>query len=176
MSDLNILIQNIKNDDKLSKKELIEKFHPLLCKLSNQLDKKDTYNDLVICLLETAKSMPYIKEEAKIIKYIHTSLKNGYYRSFKKKYKYIYQCCELVEMSYSINHYQDSIDKQIIDKEIMKKGCELLTQRQKEIIYLEYYYEFTVNEISRMLGISRQAVYKHKVKGLNILRNFLEFN
>jgi RNA polymerase sigma factor (sigma-70 family) len=79
-------------------------------------------------------------------------------------------------MSYSINHYQDSIDKQIIDKEIMKKGCELLTQRQKEIIYLEYYYEFTVNEISRMLGISRQAVYKHKVKGLNILRNFLEFN
>ena len=45
-----------------------------------------------------------------------------------------------------------------------------LTDKQKQVIFYRYYCNYSDNEISEIMGISRQAVNKIKNRALNVLR------
>ncbi|MEQ9303314.1 MAG: sigma-70 family RNA polymerase sigma factor, partial [Marinoscillum sp.] len=55
----------------------------------------------------------------------------------------------------------------------MRKELELLTPRQKEVLYLKYYSNMTNQEISEILEINIQSVYNNIYRGLEVLRDKL---
>lgn len=66
------------------------------------------------------------------------------------------------------------IEKQVSDEKAgkLRKTLSLLTERQKEIIYLKYYQHLDHGQIAELMNISRQSVYNllhetiHKLRSL----------
>jgi len=66
------------------------------------------------------------------------------------------------------------IEKQISEEKAQKlrKTLSLLTERQKEIIYLKYYQHLDHGQIAELMNIGRQSVYNllhetiHKLRSL----------
>lgn len=60
------------------------------------------------------------------------------------------------------------------DYEDLKSAISRLPQIYKDIIYLHFLEGFTVREISKMLGISREAVWKRAERAKKLLKALLE--
>ena len=58
--------------------------------------------------------------------------------------------------------------------EELKNAISRLPQIYKDIIYLHFLEEFTVREISKMLGISKEAVWKRIERAKKLLKSILE--
>lgn len=48
-----------------------------------------------------------------------------------------------------------------------------LSERQKQMITYKYYYGYSTKEIAEILHISRQSVNQTILRGLDILRNYI---
>ncbi len=59
--------------------------------------------------------------------------------------------------------------KNILQKNNLEEGFDLLTKREREIIGLYYLEGYIDEEIARFSGISQQAVNKSRKKGINKL-------
>jgi RNA polymerase sigma factor for flagellar operon FliA len=62
----------------------------------------------------------------------------------------------------------------ILQKNDLEKGYQLLTKREKKIISLYYLEGYTDEEIALFYGITQQAVNKSRKKGLNKLALFFQ--
>lgn len=52
----------------------------------------------------------------------------------------------------------------------------LLTDKQKEVIILEFWYGMSVSNISKTLHISKRSVFERKKNAFNSIRNYYERN
>jgi RNA polymerase sigma factor (sigma-70 family) len=117
--------------------------------------------------------MPHLKEEKQIVVYLSKTLVTIYIQLSKKLCKRnkveiltdelsIYEKNNTYNNNYNYNstYLRDAIDK--------------LSNLQKKIIIYYYYYGYKDSEISKLLGISRQTIYKYKKKSYAILRKELE--
>lgn len=173
MSRLYDLVQNIKLNDKISMSDIIKKFNPLLSRWSFKVNKdsEDMYNELVICLIQTVQKMPDIKSEKKIICYINTSIRNKFFQLSNQNKCYLR--CELKEVECSQDISMTNTNELFLTNIILKEAIEKLTFMQKEIILLKYYQGLLDKTIAERLKISRQTVYRHRIKALSILSNEL---
>jgi RNA polymerase sigma factor (sigma-70 family) len=100
----------------------------------------------------------------KVLKSLHKNMRTATSASFPEEYVFFHE--------FPIERI--IIEKQVSEEKAMKlrKTLSLLSERQKEIIYLKYYQHLDHGQIAELMHISRQSVYNllhetiHKLRGL----------
>ena len=64
----------------------------------------------------------------------------------------------------------------VITTEWLYQEMILLTDKQKEVIILEFWYGMSVSNISKTLHISKRSVFERKKNAFNSIRNYYERN
>ena len=64
----------------------------------------------------------------------------------------------------------------VIKTEWLYQAMLLLTDKQKEVIILEFWYGMSVSNISKTLHISKRSVFERKKNAFNSIRNYYERN
>jgi len=80
------------------------------------------------------------------------------------------------DFSYEFSIEQIIIEKQVNEEKIQKlrKTFELLSKKQKEIIYLKYYHHLDHAQIAELMNLNRQSVYNLLHETLHKLRSLLQ--
>jgi len=147
------------NHDDESTLEIIERFMPIIEKNARILRYDGAESDLIIHLIEVIFSMKPEKIdkllEGQAVNYIVKTIKNKRIDIARKKIK----ACDEIHLFESGDYLIEHIDKQEVDGLL-----EVLSERQKNVIVLKYFYGYSDVEIAKHFGISRQAVNKiHRV-------------
>lgn len=170
------LIMNIskaKEGDINSIEELIKKFQPLLIKYSSQLNSfDDAKSELTLHFINTIRKIPLYNKDYIEDKYILSYIKT----SIRRQYIYLLSIQQNIEkLNIKMINYEESsyYDKSnLIFYDIIKT----LNNKEKFILEKKFIDDFTNNEISRELNVSRQniqmclsrALYKLKKNIVNI--------
>lgn len=64
----------------------------------------------------------------------------------------------------------------VITTEWLYQAMLLLTDKQKEVIILEFWYGMSVSNISKTLHISKRSVFERKKNAFNSIRNYYKRN
>ena len=64
----------------------------------------------------------------------------------------------------------------VITTEWLYQAMLLLTDKQKEVIILEFWYGMSVSNISKTLHISKRSVFERKKNAFNSIRNYYDRN
>ncbi len=171
------LIANVQKGDDNSLLILISKFHGLLKKYANKLKSEDAYYDLQIVLIEIIKKnliQLKKKEDPYIINYIEKSIKNAYIYYSKKERKidkneYLFSDFETDESSDKISNIPSTPDQ--YSNLLIQDIKSIVSDKEFNVIYLNFFYNLTISEIAKQENISRQAVNKKKISGLKKLKN-----
>src|SRR6185503_5953777 len=80
------------------------------------------------------------------------------------------------DFSYELSIEQIIIEKQVNEEKVQKlrKTLELLSKKQKEIIYLKYYHHLDPTQIADLMNVTRQTVYNLLHETLHKLRSLLK--
>lgn len=162
--DLYNLLVSSKKGNELSKYNIIKDFERTIKKLSRQLKYEEAETDLIIELIKLINriNLENFKDasQQQIASYIHIHLKNRTCNLARKnKEKYLLES-DNIEMQYSVKlqSFEDNI--------VLLMLIDLLSEKQKQVITLEFIYGYSEMDISNILHISRQAVNKTKNRAL----------
>lgn len=131
----------------------------------------DCIHDLFVDLYNN----PNISTNVEVKFYLFTSLKR---RIFKLKSPI--EICEISQLpDYSLwisSHELEMIKNEHneVNLRILKDKIDQLPKKQKEVIYLRYYMEFTYEEISSILQISVESCRTTSYRGIKELRRTLK--
>jgi len=160
----NLLVQlviNSKQGDKDALTILINKFLPLLKKYAYKLNYEDALDELILFFIETTKRINisgFLKENGDnyLISYLNQCVKNKYILLSKQLSRYSSNIVdiEIENIDYSLENCYSSIEYIMI--------INTLTELQKKIIILSYFYGYSNNEIALILKSTRQAVNQCK--------------
>ncbi len=154
--------------------DILKHFEQTIKSYSYELNYYCGESDIIIFLFNILIKIDLSKfpSEDYIEHYIKRSLKREFIRLKKKSYneKVILFDSEVVDINLNTidNNYQDLNDFNFL--------CliDILEPLDKKIIKFRYYNEFSDEEISKFLDISRQAVHKRRLKSLRKLKNYIE--
>jgi len=153
-------IQTKGNENAMLK--LIKEFQPLIKKYSYLVDYEDSESELTLTFIETLYKIPInnpkFKQDKYIISYINKSIRNKYIYLSKNRNK-IYYYESPINLDITQTPYQTNIGNKLFINDLLLT----LTKREREIINLKYFKEYSDIEISKKFGISRQAVNKTKI-------------
>lgn len=108
------------------------------------------------------------KSDGTIVNYINTSLQNRSYYLYKSNLKFNHETTEFNDDIKSIEYYLHT-DENIELYSLLNS----LNEIQKIILIDKYVNKLTDIEIASKLKISRQSVYKNKIKALSTLKNLI---
>ncbi|CDM70369.1 Hypothetical protein CM240_3252 [Clostridium bornimense] len=166
------LIIDSKNGNSKALETLLDLFKGLLNKYAYFLDYEDAKNDLNLHFIKVIKTMTInesMNADAILVSYLHRSIKHEFLRLSKKKAKENYISLDLDiinesnENDINFDYLPDFIDK-------------YLTAKEASIIKMIYLKDYSVNDVSKIMNTSRQAVNQCKKRSLIKLRNILEEN
>jgi len=171
---LNIITESQKGD-KDATLMLIKKFNPLLKKYAGKLNYEDAYDDLVIEFLQILHDMQIDhirnKNEGIIISYIAACLHSSYVKLLIK-IQHIHNFILYSELSdeelYNIES-KTAINDSYSDDDISYIKA-VLTNPETQIILYIYFKQYTVAEIAKLYGVSRQAINQTKTRALKKLK------
>lgn len=165
------LIQRFKNQDTSVFSKIYEEFKKLIIYYSSKLCYEDAQADLNLFFIELLYSIDLSLFDSDntygIKRYIAVSLKNQYIALAVKEGKYKSYSLPLFE---NANGYFGEFDDKILLCDAMSR----LTGKQKSIVTYKYIYGYTVTEISKKFGVSRQTFNDTKNRALSCLKNFLK--
>lgn len=175
------LWQSFKAGDKDSFHLIYSRYYPNLFEYGMRIinDKgrvKDSIHDLFIKLWNNKLNLSNVTS---IRAYLLVSLKGTLYNELQKssrkpveelKENNSFELVFSVESDFIRKETTSSQNQQLTD------ALNLLTARQKEVIYLRYFEEMNYVEISAMMNISVKAVYKLSARGLYTLRQILNIS
>ncbi|MGL4731300.1 MAG: sigma-70 family RNA polymerase sigma factor [Clostridium sp.] len=165
LTDIILEYQNGNNDIILC---ILEKFKFSIKKFSKKLNYECAETDLNIYLIELIKKIEINKLKNKtdgaIVNYIYTSLSNKCSCLYKQNLKFYN---ETTEFNDNINSIETFLETDNIE---LYSLFECLNETQKLILVDKFLNKLTDTEIASKLGISRQSVYKNKIKGLDTLK------
>ncbi len=116
---------------------------------------KDCIQELFIKLLQNQQNLPHLMNP---VFYLFKALKNILINAIQEKEKIIYFSPQ--EIPFHVKFfYQNEEESDISEdiKEKFEKVITLLSDRQKEAIYLRFQAEMSYEEISELLGINYQS-------------------
>jgi RNA polymerase sigma factor (sigma-70 family) len=167
--------QSFKSGDKDSYKTIYFKYYSNLYEYGMRIttDKelvKDTIHDLFIKLWNNRANLCDV---IAITPYLLVSLRSALYNNLQKVHRSpLVEITESspFEMVFSVE--SDYIKKETVSVQNQKltDALNLLTPRQKEVIYLRYFEELDYAEIAVIMEITVKAVYKLTARGLETLR------
>lgn len=177
-NDLCKLIIDVKENDQEALLMIIEKFNLLIRKLSRKMGYEDAQADLIIYFIQLIKTMDLNKlknfSEGGVVKYIQVSLNNKSI-DYCKKYCLIKQNEKILDINMIKQNYYTNFNKTIEDKLLIDQLLSLKALTEKQKLILKYYYldEYSDIQIGNKLKVTRQAVHKTRIYGLNILKNYV---
>lgn len=155
--------------------EIIKTFNPLLKKYASKINNYNFYYDYCNFLLITLYYLDFSKlkvlNDGVIIRYLQIALKNYYIKNLKQNSETSYSISidsvieESVPSSFSYNTIDLDIELEMLITHLNK--------RQQDIIKLIFFYGYSVEEIAKILNISRQAVNQCKNRALCALRDMI---
>lgn len=144
--------------------EIINRFLPLIKKNAKMLGYDGAESDLIIHLIEVLYSLKVEKvekfSEGQAVNYITSVIRNKSIDINRKQTKSFLEL-ELFESVDTTREY---------DQQEINELLALLSERQKNVIILKYYYGYSDIEIAKYFGISRQAVNKIHRVSINKMR------
>jgi len=107
--------------------------------------------------------------------YLLRAIKNKILKSLHKNNRTAFSNKEY-DFSYELSIEQIIIEKEVNETKVQKlrKTIELLTKKQKEIIYLKYYHHLDHAQIAELMNVTRQTVYNLLHETLHKLRSLLK--
>ena len=166
------LISEAKAGNPNSMLELLNKFKPLIGKYSYKMNYEDAENDLILSVIQLINDMPYLNNDGQAVNYINQSIYNAYIKYIKLQIKkreneYLYDTEEIKNISMLYDGFSETdVDLQC--------AMEQLSKNQRNVIILKFMYMMPDKEIMEKLKLSRQSVYKNKIKGLEKLKEILK--
>lgn len=163
----NLFVQ-AKGGNEAAKLEIYKKFLPCIKKFARKLRYEEAETDLVISLLEFINNISLRKfknrSDGEIFLYVYSFIKCKYLNIIKalnnKKIK-------TVPLKTDIKYY-DYYKK--IESEYILWLLSELSDIQKKVIVGKYIYNYSNIKLSKVCGISRQAIFRHKKKALEIIK------
>ena len=70
-----------------------------------------------------------------------------------------------------LNEKVDPVEKALL-KIFLEEGINLLDEKEKQVIVLHFFYDFSWQEIAELCGESKSKVYSRYRMGLDILREY----
>lgn len=166
--DIILEYQNGNNDIIL---DILDNFKFSIKKFSKNLNYECGEIDLTIHLIELLKKIELDnlknKSDGAIVNYIYVSLKNKASSLYRQNLKFNNETTEFNEYIKSNSTFLET------DNIELYSVLNCLNETQKKIIIHKYISKLTDTEIAAKLKISRQSVYKNKVKALDILKSFI---
>jgi len=167
--------QSFKSGDKEAYKTIYFKYYNNLHEYGVRItaDKelvKDTIHDLFIKLWNNKANLGDVKA---IMPYLLVSLRSALYNSMQKiSRKSLVEMTENspFEMVFSVESEYIKKETASVQNQKLIDALNLLTPRQKEVIYLRYFEELDYDEIAVIMEITVKAVYKLTARGLETLR------
>jgi len=169
------IVERAQKGDSEAMMILLNQFEPILNKHAKKLplDYEDARQEIILAFIELIKiwklSVLSDNSNGTIIAYITKSMRNSYIR-ISKKVKLAF-----VELPLDIEFKQEHQKKHAISDSYDFYKEEIMTalsERELLVFRLHYLQDFPIEEIARMLNISRQAVNKTKNKAVDKLREF----
>lgn len=159
-----LILNAVKNNDEKSKLLILEKFRITINYYARKLNYYCAKTDLIIFMLTLINKLNLEKfksfEEGTVVKYIQISIKHEYIR-LSKKNSYINS--HEILMNTDIIDYIDKYKEELSSEgsEFMKYMAGNLVGNQKKV-FLYSLNGYSNTEISKLIGISKQAVGKIK--------------
>lgn len=167
------LYNRIYNYQKLHNKndleQLIVQFEPLLKKYAVKVSFEDSMQDLIVALIETLNKIPLnkIKEEKYILSYIAKSIKNKYIKLSSRKSNDSKVLSESDILENIVKEYDDISRIDMIDL------LDVLSTREKSILYFIFFQNISIEAISKKFHTSRQYINQTKLSALKKLKREL---
>lgn len=158
--------------------DLVEQFMPLLKKYAYKLHTEDALQELTLRFLEIVFCMPLdslkVDSDYAIISYVNCSVKNAYIALLKKYLKSKSDSLswdELTEMQQLkiSNHSEKQYPEKICFDELLDT-CPQLTEKERYVLTMIYYYGYSSAKIAKTLSSSRQNINQIKKRALEKMR------
>jgi RNA polymerase sigma factor (sigma-70 family) len=181
LSDDRVIWQSFKEGDKGSFKIIYFKYFHNLYEYGMRIcgDKevvKDTIHDLFVKLWNNKLNLGDVTDlRAYLLVALRSTLYNNLAKSNRKPVVEISENTPF-EMVFSVETDYIKQESALVRNQKLKDALNLLTPRQKEVIYLRYFEEMDYSEIAAVMNITIKAVYKLTARGLETLRQILNIS
>ncbi|WP_346905990.1 sigma-70 family RNA polymerase sigma factor [Clostridium sp.] len=166
------LIELSQSGDRDALLEVINKFKPLIMKLSRKLSYEESETDLIILFIQMVQSLKLNKfanvSEGALVNYLFIFFKNKSVDLFRK---FVLKKPEELELNLDILQYKTDMDTKLFVDELL--NLTTLTAHQRLILKKSYISECSDAEIAKTLNISRQAVNRTKNRAIQTIREYL---
>lgn len=153
-----------------AKVDIYLKFLPKIKKLSYKLNYEEAETDLIIYLLDLINHTEYKKikdrTDGELINYILVSITNKYKNILRDK---INNKVDITYVDITVTQIEDKHDNS--DMYNFYTLIDDLSEVQKEIIIGKFLYGYSLTDLSKIIGKSRQTINNYYKKALNLLRN-----
>ena len=163
---------------------LIRKFAPAIRKWGRKLYEEDGKEDMVLAFLEILHSIKpeqiHRKEDATVVMYIIHSIQNAYFQMLQKHFHQ-----PKIDFSLNATEEMDKEDALSVESAEDAEGdlaffdlldrCTALTEKEKQVLILIYFFGYTATEIATAWETSKQNVNQMKQRGLRKLRQWMKF-
>lgn len=172
MSTICKLIVAAKSGEENSMLEIINMFKPLIKKYAYKMNYEDAENDLILSMIQLIHNMPHIINDGQAVNYINQSIYTSYVKCIKEEIKRRENECQHdIEITSGFNALYEDFCAPDID---LKNAIKQLPEIQQQIIVLKFIHMMSDKEIMEKVKLSRQSVYKNKIKALSKLRKMLK--
>lgn len=143
--------------------------------IQNEALVKDMIQELFLNLWNKRNE---ISEAISVNSYLCASLRRALLRKIKRQRNRSQR-----EYDYMISFHEDTPNEEdsLIQKETEAEKKEqlmeallYLSDRQKEAVYLKYFYGLSNNEISEVMDVNKQSVYNHISKAIQKMQNYIQ--
>ena len=167
-SVLKMYINSFKNQNSEIFSLILRAFRRLINHYALLLKSEDDRQELNLFFIELLFSIDTEKFASDnsngLSRYIAVCIRNKFIELSKKKQKPDFDNIRFCEDYCMAN--DDNFELKFEISQLLN----FLTDKQKQVIFYRYYCNYSDNEISEIMGISRQAVNKIKNRALNVLR------
>ena len=173
--------QSFKSGDKDCFKTLYFKYYSNLFEYGMRISSdrelvKDTIHDLYIKLWNNKANLGDVTA---VMPYLLVSLRSTLYNSLQKNSrKPVVEMTENIPFEIVFSVESDYIKKETtsVQNEKLTDALNLLTPRQKEVIYLRFFEELEYAEIAAIMEITVKGVYKLTARALETLRQIVSIS
>lgn len=125
--------------------------------------------------LDMWKSREQLSVPTSVRFYLYACVKRRIFKEIaKKKDLYLEDCAgleaALKESSASVEDYMMEYQDKALQTISLKQGMSLLSDNQRKAIHLKYYKNLSFQEISSVMNMSTDNIYKLVSRGINVLK------
>jgi RNA polymerase sigma-70 factor (ECF subfamily) len=155
-----------------SREKLFEYIYPKIYRFiyyrtNNKTDAEDLAGDVI---LKIAKALP--RQKGNFNSWIYKIARNTVI-DFYRKQSVRKSKVSIDEVLEGLPNGRKDFTKRILDGESLKKAMKLLTNNQKEVIFLKFIEGYKNKEVAEIVGVSEGAVKLLQFRALKAMREFL---